>query len=620
MLAQPLILEPRFRAGDAAIPKSSLGKALYRGGFGSGQHICAIEDEARRQDVSLRNAFRFGLNLSEATISAAALGDSNSGIIDPVAQPPDPRVFAAWPLELVQRDHVMPWRKIGNDTVVLATDKATAKAHHKALKDAYGSYRIAFSTAQAIDAATRNIANDALIARAESMVAKEESCRDWNAARALVLSFVAIGAVVWLYQISPELTLGALYGWTIATLVLLTALKLAAVILALKPRKQNATEPPLTLRMPTVSILVPLFREKEIARHLVRRLSRIDYPHALLDVCLLVEQEDLTTRQALLETPLPRWMRAIPVPQGTLQTKPRALNYGLGFTRGSIVGIYDAEDAPDPQQIQFIAKEFMRRPQNVACLQGVLDFYNAGQNWLSRCFAIEYATWFRIVLPGLERLGLVIPLGGTTLFFRRHVLEELGGWDAHNVTEDADLGVRLARHGYKTELVPTVTHEEANCRTWPWIKQRSRWLKGYAITYGVHMRQPSRLLRDLGLWRFFGVQLLFLGSLTQFALAPLLWSFWAIPLGLGHPLGSFLPSQAFALLGAIFLAAELTNLAAAVLAARMSGRKWLIKWAPTLHVYFPLAALAAWKGLAELLWKPFYWDKTEHGIGLPDRK
>jgi cellulose synthase/poly-beta-1,6-N-acetylglucosamine synthase-like glycosyltransferase len=99
---------------------------------------------------------------------------------------------------------------------------------------------------------------------------------------------------------------------------------------------------------------------------------------------------------------------------------------------------------------------------------------------------------------------MVLPLGGTTLFFRRHILEELGGWDAHNVTEDADLGVRLARKGYKTELVSTVTYEEANCKAWPWVKQRSRWLKGFLITYFVHMRRPRRLLSDLGLRRFFG--------------------------------------------------------------------------------------------------------------------
>ena len=161
----------------------------------------------------------------------------------------------------------------------------------------------------------------------------------------------------------------------------------------------------------------------------------------------------------------------------------------------------------------------MPRQMLPAC-KGCLISITPRVNWLSRCFTIEYATWFRVILPGLARMGLPIPLGGTTLFFRRTILDRLGGWDAHNVTEDADLGIRLARHGYRTELIPTTTYEEANCRPWPWVRQRSRWLKGYAVTWAVHMRNPARLWRDLGPWRFFGVQVLFVGTLSQFITAP----------------------------------------------------------------------------------------------------
>ena len=185
------------------------------------------------------------------------------------------------------------------------------------------------------------------------------------------------------------------------------------------------------------------------------------------------------------------------------------MNYALDFCRGTIIGVWDAEDAPEPDQIEKVAARFNEAAPNVVCLQGMLDYYNARQNWISRCFTIEYATWWRVVLPGMARLGFVIPLGGTTLFFRRKALEKLGRWDAHNVTEDADLGVRLARHGYVTELIPTVTYEEANCRPWRWVRQRSRWLKGFMITYIVHMRDPAQLLRDLGFKRFMGLQMIF---------------------------------------------------------------------------------------------------------------
>ncbi|WP_347852529.1 glycosyltransferase [Planktomarina sp.] len=201
-------------------------------------------------------------------------------------------------------------------------------------------------------------------------------------------------------------------------------------------------------------------------------------------------------------------------------------------------------------------------------------------------------------------------------YFCRHILEELGGWDAHNVTEDADLGIRLTRFGYHTELLPTVTLEEANCRGWPWIRQRSRWLKGYAVTWAVHMRAPKTLLRDLGLWQFFGVQLLFAGTLSQFLLAPVLWTFWLAFLALPHPLTGFMPSWAFYTLGGIYLMSEVINIIVGMLACNQAKHRHLLKWVPSLHFYFPLGSMAAYKGFLELLYKPFYWDKTAHGISL----
>ncbi|MEM8548878.1 MAG: glycosyltransferase, partial [Pseudomonadota bacterium] len=225
-----------------------------------------------------------------------------------------------------------------------------------------------------------------------------------------------------------------------------------------------------------VSLLVPLFREKDIAGSLIGRLSKLTYPKSRLEALLILEAEDLQTRKVLAATDLPPWMRVITVPPGALQTKPRAMNYARRFAHGEIIGIYDAEDAPAPYQIEAVVAHLERADDDVACVQGILDYYNPTANWLARCFTIEYASWFRILLPGLARIGVPIPLGGTTVFFRSAALDALHGWDAHNVTEDADLGMRLARHGWRTELVDSVTLEEANCRFWPWIKQRSRWL------------------------------------------------------------------------------------------------------------------------------------------------
>ncbi|RAK22978.1 glycosyl transferase family 2 [Salipiger aestuarii] len=324
------------------------------------------------------------------------------------------------------------------------------------------------------------------------------------------------------------------------------------------------------------------------------------------------------TRAALAQVDLPPWMRVIEVPDGTVTTKPRAMNYALRFARGDIIGIYDAEDSPAPDQLKRVAEHFSRVPAKIACLQGILDFYNPKANWLSRCFAIEYASWFRVVLPGLARLGFAIPLGGTTVFLRREALEEVGGWDAHNVTEDADLGVRLARHGYVTELIPVVTREEANNRAWPWVRQRSRWLKGYMITWRVHTRAPRRLLRDLGAWRFFGVQAIFLSAFTQFLLAPVLWSYWLVLAGWRPPLLEGAHPGLMGTMIVLFLATEAISVLVGVTAVSRSPHRGLMPWVPTLFLYFPLGTLAVYKAAYELVTRPFYWDKTMHGHSAPD--
>jgi cellulose synthase/poly-beta-1,6-N-acetylglucosamine synthase-like glycosyltransferase len=199
------------------------------------------------------------------------------------------------------------------------------------------------------------------------------------------------------------------------------------------------------------------------------------------------------------------------------------------------------------------------------------------------------------------------------LFFRRKQLEELGGWDAHNVTEDADLGVRLCRAGWRTELIDTATFEEANCRVWPWVRQRSRWLKGFMVTYLVHMRSPRRLLVDLGAWRFFGFQAFFLGTLGQFLLAPVLWSFWLVLLGFSHPVATTFPAWMIYGGATLLAASEALGLFIGMAAVSRPGRRHLLLFVPTMIFYFPLGVLAAYKALGELLLKPFYWDKTQHG-------
>jgi cellulose synthase/poly-beta-1,6-N-acetylglucosamine synthase-like glycosyltransferase len=307
-------------------------------------------------------------------------------------------------------------------------------------------------------------------------------------------------------------------------------------------------------------------------------------------------------------------MRVLTVPSGHPRTKPRALNYALPFARGEIVGIYDAEDRPDPNQIAHVVRRYDEVPPDVACLQGRLDYYNTDHNLMARLFTVEYASWFRVLLPGVQRLGLFVPLGGTTLFLRRSALEEVGGWDAHNVTEDAELGLRLARAGYRTELVDTTTFEEATAAVGPWIRQRSRWLKGYLITWATAMRDPLSLWRDLGTWRFFGLQAQMFSAVLGFFLAPLLWSLVVVPFGVPHPLTAYLEPQHFAWLGAYMILSLVLSIAVSVHACRAAHLRRLRPLAPLVEFYYTLGTFAAWLGALDLMARPFFWAKTRHGV------
>ncbi|MGA1026632.1 MAG: glycosyltransferase [Lutimaribacter sp.] len=465
-----------------------------------------------------------------------------------------------------------------------------------------------------IAAAFRTTLAQAALMRVPSL----ESCRNWGQRprqrlAAIVLALVASVGLIWAF---PMGVLVGLTFWAVFTLIVAALLKTAATLAHLLARAPAEKPSVAQAQLPMISVLVPLFQEIDIADHLLHHLNRLDYPHDQLDIVLVLEETDTLTQNALMRAPLPPWIRIVTVPDGHPRTKPRAMNYALDFCHGEIIGIWDAEDAPAPNQLRVVAAEFAQSPADVACLQGVLDYYNPRQNAMARCFTIEYATWFRLILPGMARLGMAIPLGGTTLFFRRDVLEQLGGWDAHNVTEDADLGFRLARHGYRTQMMPTTTHEEANCAPLPWVRQRSRWLKGYMVTWLVHMRHPGLLRQQMGLWRFVGMQAHFITALSQFLLAPLFWSFWLILLGLPHPLQGQLSPSILLAMGQIFVGVELITLCAGLIAVRGSAHRHLLLWVPLMPIYFLMGSLAAYKALWELVCAPFYWDKTQHGLSL----
>ncbi len=607
-------------AAAAAHPAETLGISLLREGLIRPEELVHSLSARSREPGRLIDLLQSRGSVPEDVLLQATARHYRVRMVDPCQPLPDPWLIDCVGAQECLRLGLVPWKQAGAATVVATSRPEDFAALRGFLQERLGPVLMAVTPAAKVEAAVHARRGARLSLMAESRVAERESCRGWGRPEGLnwIIFFgLVLTTLLW---VAPMAVGRGLVLIALGSLILSALLKTAAAFAALRMVPPEV-RPKAPAKLPAVSVIVALYRESDIAPRLVRRLSRLDYPRDLLDVVLAVETDDSMTREALAKANLPPWMRIVVVPEGRVKTKPRALNLALDHCRGAIVGIYDAEDAPEPDQIRKIVGRFHQSGPKVACLQGMLDYYNPRTNWLSRCFTIEYATWFRLILPGIQRLGLAVPLGGTTLFFRRAALEELGGWDAHNVTEDADLGIRLARHGYRTEIVATVTGEEANCRVVPWIKQRSRWIKGYMMTWAVHMRDPLLLWQQLGPKKFIGFQVMFLGTILQFLLAPLMWSFWTIPFGLGHPLAAALTHQDIVVMSTAFIVSEAVNITLGVVALKRTSHRLSPLWVPTLGFYFPLAALAAYKGLYEALARPFYWDKTNHGIfDPPDSK
>jgi len=509
---------------------------------------------------------------------------------------------------------MFPWHYSGRQWKIAASDTGNFQRNREKITRLLGKHSMIWASRDQITAAQDMQFRDHLLTRAEDRLNLDVSCRGFSPQRARVWGLIglimSIGAIV-LFDgfTSILLTLPVLLvGSAMLSAMLKCYIALFHLNSPILPSRPNTTD-----LFPKITILVPLFHETRIAERLIERLKALNYPRSHLEIILLSEQTDPQTRAVLNKTPLPRWIKILNVPQGKVQTKPRAMNYALPFCQGDIIGIYDAEDAPEPDQLIKVAAQFAHAPQNVVCLQGRLDFYNTHSNWLGRCFTIEYATWFRVILPGLTRLGGVIPLGGTTLFFRRSALDELQGWDAHNVTEDADLGVRLSRHGWRCDILNSTTFEEANNRPLAWVKQRSRWLKGYAMTYFVHMRRPRSLFCELGARQFWMFQIVFLHTLITYTFAPIFWAMWALTFGWADAdqLGISNIYVFGLVIGCLF--AQIVEFWISFRAVQASGHIALKKWIFTMPFYFPLGTFAMYKAWWEIFTTPFYWDKTDHG-------
>ena len=448
-----------------------------------------------------------------------------------------------------------------------------------------------------------------------------------DARRVLTSGQSAAAAVLALAAVAVAITApGPLFGGlaVVASILFvgLAAVRIAAAGFAATaayeaPRRRL---PPAAL--PTYTVLVPLLREARVVPRLVAGLRALRYPPDRLDVKLLVEAHDTETYAELLRYAAGSGFEVVVVPPAGPQTKPKALNIGLALARGHLVTIYDAEDRPEPDQLWAVAEVFAAAAPELACVQARLAIDHADDTWITRMFAVEYAMLFDRLLPWLAARGLPFLLGGTSNHFRRTALLAIGGWDAWNVTEDADLALRLARRGYTSTVVASTTYEEAPLTLRAWLRQRTRWYKGWLQTWLVHARDPLGLTRRAGWAAFLMLQLQLAGTPLTVAAHPV----FCLVL-VGYLLGVFEVGGDGTFIGDVGLCTALVSLlagyAAAAALARVAIRDRRLGFGCSLlaglPLYWLLLAVALAAAVRDLVRRPHHWAKTEHGLARRPR-
>ncbi len=413
-----------------------------------------------------------------------------------------------------------------------------------------------------------------------------------------------LGAAAMLWLVRPEAL-----GLTVTTLAfgLFTAVILLRTASALAAALDRRIEPALEMAgedLPFLTVLAPLLHEGRVVGSFVEALRRLDYPSHRMEVKLLVEGDDAETLHALSGIDLPDRFEILPIPPCAPRTKPKALNFGMAFARGDIIVVFDAEDVPSPGQPREAMAAFARGGEQLAVVQAPLKAHNGRHSWIAGQFALEYAIHFGVWLPFLTRLGWPMLLGGTSNYIRRSWLDHVGGWDPWNVTEDADLGIRLARAGGRAAMIRQPTLEEAPVNLKIWLSQRTRWQKGHLQTWLVVMRSPFRAVRDLGMARFLGLQLVLAGSLLASMLhGPIVMCLVMLPALTLEPVAA----PYLALLGTGYGSV----VAAALAAGSHTAPRTAVLWLP---VYWPLQSLAMILAIWEFGVRPHSWSKTPHGL------
>jgi cellulose synthase/poly-beta-1,6-N-acetylglucosamine synthase-like glycosyltransferase/glycosyltransferase involved in cell wall biosynthesis len=372
-------------------------------------------------------------------------------------------------------------------------------------------------------------------------------------------------------------------------------------------------------KLPVYTILCPLYKEAAVIPQFAAAMNALDWPKERLEVIFLLEEDDAESICAAKALNLGNHFKIVIVPHSLPKTKPKACNYGLQIAKGQFIVIYDAEDIPEPLQLKKAYQAFCDSPEDIVCMQAKLNFYNTNHNLMTRLFSAEYSLWFDTILPGMQSLNTNIPLGGTSNHFKTDVLRRMHGWDAFNVAEDCDLGARLFKHGYRTAIIDSVTAEEATSRAKSWVRQRSRWIKGYMQTYLVHMRHPIAFIRARG-WHAALFQLSIGGKPLTMLINPWLWTitlaYFILYAYVGPAIESLFPSVIFYMAASALVFGNFLAMYYYMIGVAKRGEWYLIKYVFFVPFYWLFLSGASYMALYQLIFKPHFWEKTTHGLHL----
>lgn len=423
-----------------------------------------------------------------------------------------------------------------------------------------------------------------------------------NSGRIYAMAFIflaLIGIVSLLSEIASTLyfVIACIIGAPITFFRLFAALKGKKDKLQLK----NSA----TLIAPIYTILIAVYREANVIDTLIGAIEKLNWPKDKLDLIFICESDDHETIEKIKSINTSLNYRLLCLADGPIKTKPRALQAGLSFARGRFLTVFDAEDSPHPNQLREAYDLFMKSDEKLGVIQAPLIAWNNEESWISGQFALEYAVWFQVVLPALEKISGYLPLGGTSNHFRTSALREVGGWDPYNVTEDADLGARLCRYGYYAKTIGAPTFEEAPPKISSWIRQRSRWMHGHLQTMAVHFRNAKKCAGQMGKLQFAA----FAFSITSGPLNVAL----RLPMAIYSVYGALFLDWPIAQILILFflIGAEiLINLVAIVRDKRTKLLVVLI----SLPIYWIMQIPAFCRALFNIIQRPYYWEKTDHGI------